>query len=41
MQKLSKMLKNETSFKLKEMFDYAKRKESDSDFVDSYKTAWA
>ena len=32
---------DETSFKLKEMFDYAKKRESDSDFVDSYKTTWA
>ncbi len=40
-QNAKKVMADETSFKLKEMFDYAKRKESDSDFVDSYKTAWA
>lgn len=40
-QNASKKLKDETSFKLKEMLDYAKKREADSDFNDSYKTIWA
>lgn len=36
-----KKVKDETSFKLKEMIDYAKKREADSDFNDSYKTTWA
>lgn len=32
---------DESSFKLKEMFDYAKKREADCDFSDSYKTVWA
>ncbi len=40
-QNVAKKLKNEASFKLKEMFDYAKKRESDSDFSESYKTIWA
>ncbi len=31
---------DETSFKLKEMVDYAKKRESDCDFADSYQTTW-
>jgi len=39
-QNASKSIKDEASFKLKEMFDYAKKREPDCDFVDSYKTSW-
>ncbi len=35
-----RILQDETNFKLKEMFDYAQKRESDSNFDDGYKTSW-
>lgn len=36
----TKRARDESSFKLKEMYDYAKQREDDCDFLDSYKTTW-
>lgn len=39
-QENSRMINDEATFKLKEMFDYAQKREDDCNFNDSYKTVW-
>lgn len=39
-QENKRIIQDETSFKLKEMIDFAKKRENDSNFDDSYKTFW-
>ena len=36
-----KAITDETNWKVREMFDYAKKREEDSDFKDAYQTKWA